>query len=212
MNYKLLFAIVLSTMLLSCQSDTELHKVMDENGKLVEEYTRSTKDYSKQGIHKRFYPDGGPIMEITTYVDDVVDGEFIRFYENGDTLTVAKMKKGIYHGYFREYYPENKLMQSYQHKDGKISGRFLTYFESGVLKEEVYFKDNFEDGPFVEYHETGKKSFEGIYYKGKERGELLKYDEAGELIRKMDCEIIEQSGIVSNICTTTWQKKGTEDK
>lgn len=211
MNYKLLFAIVLSMFMLSCQSDTEIHKVMDENGNLVEEYTRNKKDYSKQGIHKQYYPNGGPLMEMTTFVDNVVDGEFIRFYENGDTLTVAKMEKGIYQGYFREYYPGNKLMQSYQYVDGKISGRFLTYFESGALKDEVYFKDNFEEGPFVEYHETGKKAFEGIYYRGKERGELLKYDETGELVRKMNCEIIEQSGTVTNICTTTWKKEGVED-
>lgn len=204
MNYKLLLAFVLVLGALSCSSDTELHKVMDENGNLVEEYTRSIKDYKKQGEYKKYYEGGNAVMEIAQFENDTMEGEFIRFAENGDTLSVAMMKGGKYHGYFKQYYDTgNNLMQFYQNENNKMAGPFKEYYKSGALKGVLSFKDNLEDGPFVEYHENGNKSFEGIYVAGKENGELLKYNEAGELIRKMDCQMAR--------CTTTWKMEGIED-
>lgn len=203
MKNKLLLVATLSIGMLSCSGDTELHKVMDENGNLVEEYTRNIEDFKKQGVSKKYYAGGKAIMEIAHFVNDTLNGEFIRFAENGDTLTVAMMKKGKYDGYFREYHPGNKLMQSYQHVDGRISGAFKEYYASGALKGDLSFKNNLEEGPFMEFHENGQKAFEGNYIEGKEHGELLKYDESGELIRKMACEM--------GRCSTTWKKEGIED-
>jgi antitoxin component YwqK of YwqJK toxin-antitoxin module len=198
-------------MMLSCTSDTELHQVMDEEGHLIEEYNRNVEDLKKEGVYKKFYPKGGPVMEMKHFVNDTMNGVFIRFYEKGDTTTVSMMKNGSYHGYFREYYPGNKIMQSYQYVDNAIKGSFKEYYESGALKGELNFLDNKEDGPFVEYHKNGKKSFEGTYTKGKEIGELLKYDESGELIRKMNCTIEMKADQEVKICETTWKKEGIED-
>lgn len=212
MYYKIFFLVVfLSTFMLSCTSDIELHKVMDEEGNLIEEYNRNKEDFKKQGMYKRFYPKGGPVMEIANFVNDTMEGEFIRFYETGDTITVATMKNGLYHGPFREYYQGNKIMQSYQYVDNAMKGTFKEYYESGALKGELNFLDNKENGPFVEYHENGKKSFEGTYSKGKETGELLKYDENGELIRKMNCKLEIKAGREVKICETVWKKEGVED-
>lgn len=212
MYYKIFFLVVISSMMmLSCTSDNELHKVMDEGGHLIEEYTRNKEDFSKQGLYKKFYPNGGPVMEMAYFVNDTMNGEFVRFYETGDTATVAMMKEGLYDGPFREYYKGNKIMQSYQYVDNKIKGSFKEYYESGALKGELNFLDNKEDGPFVEYHENGKKSFEGTYNNGNETGELLKYDENGELIRKMDCKLEMKAGQQVKICETTWKKEGIED-
>jgi antitoxin component YwqK of YwqJK toxin-antitoxin module len=212
MYYKIFFLIVLSSMMmLSCTSDTELHKVMDEEGHLIEEYTRNVADSTKQGIYKKFYSNGGPVMEMKHFVNDTMNGEFVRFYDTGDTVTVAVMKGGLYHGYFREYYPGNKIMQSYQYEDNAIKGSFKEYYESGALKGELNFLDNKEDGPFIEYHENGNKSYEGTYVKGKEIGELLKYDENGELIRKMTCKIEVKGDQEVKICETVWKKEGIED-
>lgn len=212
MYYKIFFSIILaSMMMLSCTSDAELHKVMDEEGHLIEEYTRNAKDFKKEGLYKKFYPNGGSVMEMKHFVNDTMNGEFIRFYDTGDTVTVAIMKDNLYHGPFREYFPGNKIMQSYQYVDNAMKGSFKEYYESGALKGELNFLDNKEDGPFVEYHENGKKSFEGAYSKGKEIGELLKYDESGELIRKMNCKLEMKAGQEVKICETVWKKEGIED-
>ena len=129
MNYKLLFAVVLTMGMLSCSSDTELHKVMDENGNLTEEYTRNVENYSKQGEYKKYYEGGKAVMEIAEFVNDTMDGEFVRFAENGDTLSVAMMKGGKFHGYFKQYYESgNKLMQFYQNTNNAMAGPFKEYY------------------------------------------------------------------------------------
>lgn len=202
-----LFSFLLIIGGLGCSSDVELHRVTDENGFLVEEYQRRKKDYAKQGLYKAYYAGSENIMELAHYENDKMNGEFIRFYENGDTLTVALMKDGVYEGYFREYYKGNKLMQSYSHAQGKIKGLFKKYYPSGELKEEILFENNDENGAFTEYHINGNKAIVGTYKDGKEVGELLKYSEDGELVQKMDCKILEVNGVAASVCSTTWKKE-----
>ncbi len=182
---------------------TEIHEVRNENGVLVESYERRKSDFAKQGSYTKFYPDGKTIMEQTTYENDTINGEFIRFYENGNKMNIATIVNGTYHGPFKEFYESGQLMQEFSYENGVMTGLVKGYFENGKLKEEVQFANNQENGSFVEYHPTGRKAFEGTYLNGKENGELLKYDETGELIRKLDC--------VNGLCATTWKKEGVED-
>ncbi len=201
MNYRptILFAL-LTILIFSCKkSNLEVHRNLDDNGKVVEEYTRDINTHVKQGLYSRFYENSEALAEQATFVNDTLDGLHVYYFETGDTQTVAKMSMGIFEGPFREYYPNGQVMQSYNHINGKIKGTFYEFYESGAKKGVLEFDDNNEHGPFVEYYENGNKSFEGTYYKGKEAGELLEYNEAGELVRKANCE--------NGICSTTWKKE-----
>lgn len=150
-------------------------------------------------------------MELAHYVNDTMQGEFIRFYENGDTLSVSMIVDGRYEGYHREYYEGNILHQKYQHLNGAINGDFLGYYKDGTLMEKLLYKDNFPNGPFTEYHPNGYKKTEGTYVEGKELGELLEYDEAGVLVRKAYCAMQEKAkGQVIKVCETTWSKEQAE--
>ncbi|MGB1217973.1 MAG: hypothetical protein ACPG5P_08850, partial [Saprospiraceae bacterium] len=61
------------------KNGTETHEVLDENGLLSESYERRKSDFAKQGLYIKFYPDGKTIMEQTTYENDTINGELIRF-------------------------------------------------------------------------------------------------------------------------------------
>ncbi len=197
----------------SCKkSAVETHQTFHENGNLKEEYLRKTKDYAKHGLYTKYYPDGTTFLERATFENDTLHGWYVIYFENGDTQSVAMMKKGLYDGPFREYYKNGNLMQSYHHVNDKIKGTFLEYYETGELKGKLLFDNNNENGPFVEYHVNGKKAWEGTFLNGKETGELLKYNEEGELIRKLNCQIQMIGDREKSICTTTWVKEGYEDE
>ncbi len=196
-------SVILIFVIASCGKDTELHQVFDDNGNLIEEYTRNTKDLTKEGIYTRFYQDGKTPAERTTFVRDTMDGWQVLFNEKGDTSRISKVEMGVLNGIHKEYHPNGQVSQLYYHVNGEIKGLFKEFHESGALKGEILFSENTENGPFVEFHENGKKAWEGIYKNGKENGEIRKFDENGELIRKLNC--------VMGRCETTWKKEGIED-
>ena len=55
-------------LLLSCGSDTEIHQVFDENEKLIEEYSRNTKNFAKEGLYTRFHDDGKTFLEMLVFL------------------------------------------------------------------------------------------------------------------------------------------------
>ncbi len=188
---------------LSCGSDTELHQVFDENEKLIEEYTRNTKNLAKEGLYTRYHDDGETPAEQVHFNNDTMQGYRVYFNEKGDTITLSKIKNGVLEGIHKEFHANGKVSQEYQHVNGIITGTFKEFYESGALKGEIQFSDNNENGHFVEFHENGKKAWEGTNKDGKENGEVLKFDENGELIRKMNC--------LKGRCETIWKKEGIED-
>lgn len=145
--------------------------------------------------------------------DSLKDGEFVGYFESGDTFVTAHYKKGklngprtIYHknknveikenyvndslqGTYEAFYPSGALKRSMQFEQNKIAGKLEVYYESGRLKEVVTMNNNLENGPFVEYFENGQKSWEGTYQNGEnEIGLLIQYAENGDTIRKMQCD------------------------
>jgi len=208
MYQRIIMGILFLTMLQSCTSKTEMHKEFDENGILIEEYTRNKENFAKEGLYKSYYPGGKSVMEMKTFVNNIANGDEIMFFENGDTLSVKKVVNGIYEGYYREYAETGHLILDYNHTNGAINGSFKQYFpETGALKEELSFKNNNEHGPFKEYHPNGKVAVEGIYDDGVELGELLEFDDSGTLVKKKKCELVSMAGERKSICTTTWEKE-----
>ena len=75
--------------------------------------------------HKKLQMDG-------TYKNNLRDGLWIYWYENG-----SKWSEGFF-------------------KDGKNDGKRLTYFENGKVRYEAYYKDDIRVGKWKFFDKTGK--------------------------------------------------------
>ena len=70
----------------------------------------------------------------------------IRFYPNGDTLSVTPMKKGAVDGVVTFYYPENKPKEQTTFVSGISHGQFTRCDENGVLVVEGMLKNGEKNG------------------------------------------------------------------
>jgi antitoxin component YwqK of YwqJK toxin-antitoxin module len=187
--------------LVSCGSDLETIEVKNDEGVIVETYTRKKVDYAKEGLYQKF-SDQGVLIEKSNYRNDTLEGERTLFYENGNPQYIENYKKGQFEGPFKAYHDNGTLKLEGIYTDNAMEGEWKAYYENGQLKEIVQFENNQENGPFIEYHPNGKLKAKGSYLEGDhEHGELELYDESGELFKKMMCD--------KGICRTSWQRDTT---
>ncbi|MCB9341201.1 MAG: toxin-antitoxin system YwqK family antitoxin [Lewinellaceae bacterium] len=174
--------------------ETIEHK--DDNGVLLEKYSRRKDTFAKEGKYTSFYP-GGQVFEESFYKNDTLDGERKLFYESGAVQTIEHYSMGQFEGKKQYFYENGQLSNEGEYVANEMTGVWKRWFESGELMEEVHFEKNNENGPFKLYHKTGKPSVEGIYTDGdNEEGEIRKYDENGRLTERMFCHF--------GACATVW--------
>lgn len=204
---KNLLFITITLVTIACNtSTTEVIKVHNVKGILIEEYQIDKNTGKKTGWYKR-YDAKGNLLEHANYLNDTLNGSRNLYFANGTPRTEETYENGLILGQFKEYYKSGQLLQegTYKKIDNRTAfdGLLITYHENGAVKEKVTMKGGEEDGPFEEYHENGNIAAKGFYisdgFEAKEHGELELYDEHGELVRKMNCKV--------GACITTWVKE-----
>jgi hypothetical protein len=83
----------------------------------------------------------------------------VKYYENGDTLSIFSFKDGIKNGKFKFFFINGKIHQEGNFKNGMKDGVFKTYFENGKIREYYvfrndsvsYLKELDESGIVIEY-------------------------------------------------------------
>lgn len=182
----------------ACSNGLETIETEDDYGYQIK-YTRSKKDYAKQGLYVKSYTNGKAYEE-AQYKDDKLDGQRKIYYENGGLELIENYKNGVFDGPYQEFYEEGKLQLEGLYVANVATGDWKKFYKNGQVMEVVRMENNLENGPFVEYYENGNKKAEGNYLEGdNEDGLLQMYDEAGELVKKMDCQ--------KGICRTIWKKE-----
>ena len=195
---KFLLYCLLATAVASGCSNVETIENRNDDGVLLEKYTRKKSDSSKHGRFMSFYLDG-KLHEERNFKNDILDGESKIYNENGKVDYIEHHKNGQFEGTYQKYYESGQLSNEGEYVNNEMSGIWKRWYENGQLREEVNFAANNENGPFKEYHENGKTKTTGEYINGdNEQGELLIYDENGELSEKMICEY--------GVCATKWRK------
>ena len=92
-------------------------------------------------------------------------------------------------GPYIEFYPNGDTLLKTQYSNGVLSGIFTKYYASGQIEETVTFANNDENGPFYEYYENGILHWEGSYLNGdNEFGLLTEYNTEGVILKKMMCD------------------------
>ena len=195
---KLLFFVSLLVFANCSTSNLETVENKDENGRVVERFTRLKKDFAKEGRYQAFYPNG-TTREDAFYRHDTLDGERKLFYPNGTCELIERRQLGSFEGKFQNFYENGTLKSEGEYRNNSMTGKWRFLYKNGQPKEFVMFKDNEENGPFQEFYMDGRLKTEGNYKNGDaEDGELRMYDSLGMLLKIMDCD--------GGRCRTKWER------
>jgi len=187
--------LMLTSLFFGC-SNVETIENKDDNGVLVEKYSRRKDTFAKQGEYLAFYPNG-QVLEQSWYENDTLNGERKLFYESGKIESIEHQNHGKYEGTYQHYYENGQLSNEGQYVDNEMSGIWKRWYESGELMEEVTFAHNNENGPYKIYYKNGKVNFTGTYIMGdNDHGQLEEYLDSGRHIKTMFCHY--------GVCGTTW--------
>ncbi|MEO1517919.1 MAG: toxin-antitoxin system YwqK family antitoxin [Bacteroidota bacterium] len=199
LSLKSIFGLAMILLLAASCSSLETVEMTEEFGERVV-YTRSKKNFAKQGKLKR-YDQNGKLLEQAQYENDSLHGQRLLYYDNGQAEIEESYERGNFHGPYKVYFEDGTLKQEGQYVVGSMEGEWKSYYASQQLKEVVTFTDNNENGPFKEFYANGQLKAEGSYLGGDlEHGPLKLYDEQGQLVKTMDCN--------KGVCRTTWTKEG----
>lgn len=158
------------------------HIFYDFEGKLYREI-----NYSKdmRNGECKIYDSDGSIKETKNYVNDYEEG-ISTSYDRDGCLTLTTYKQGVPNGEYIKYYDNgNKKEIGYRTYD-TITGNHKRFYENGNLQISTtlsYIPDRIGsyDGEYLEYWENGNIKIKTSYVNGQVNGELLEYDENGEL-------------------------------
>jgi antitoxin component YwqK of YwqJK toxin-antitoxin module len=137
-------------------------------GKLVEYY-----DGDKTKLHRT-----------STLQDGKWVGPKERYYENGQLREKQNYKDDMRDGTFLSYDEDGQLAEKRTYKDGKLDGPKEWYYENGQLREKDNYKDDMRDGTFLRYYENGQLDVKETYKDGKLDGPYESYEENGQLWSK----------------------------
>ena len=183
----------------------------------------------KQGFWKEYYPDGslraeGEYLDGDRYkmwkfyfVSGKLEqkgkyrqggrqhGEWVWYFEDGETHRIENFRKGEEDGEIIEYDSTGQVVLKGQYYDGledgewflqsgdyKEEGKFIegrrhgewvhTYLTTDEVAYEGEYIEGLEDGKHTWYYENGKKKLEGKYEMGMRQGDWRRFDENGLLI------------------------------
>ncbi len=77
----------------------------------------------------------------------------VRFYPNGDTLSVTPMKNAAVHGVVSNYFPGNKLKDQTTFENGTSNGRFCQFDQEGTLIFEGELKNGMKTGVWITWYD-----------------------------------------------------------
>ncbi len=128
-----------------------------------------------EGIH--FFLDKE--VAILYFIDDIKDGEYKSWYDNGQPMIQKTYVEGKLHGYYKEWYLNGQLMYQIEYKDGKENGEYKSWYNNGQIMVQTTYKDGKCDGEYKKWYEKGKLHTQTTYKDGKYHGKYTKWFENG---------------------------------
>jgi antitoxin component YwqK of YwqJK toxin-antitoxin module len=99
----------------------------------------------KHGEYKEWHNDGGQrgqqLYKLCFYKDDQLEGEYKRWYENGQLRGLCFYKDGRIEGESKEWYKTGQLWEHCFFKDWKHEGEYNSWYEDGQSHEHYFYKD-----------------------------------------------------------------------
>ena len=165
----------------------------------------------KQGRWYIFYGNGNIHVE-GNYQDDLKEGYFKEYAENGDLISVDKYVKDVKQAEAQEirkldikneYYPDGKIKSSGTYRNRTPEGiyreyntmgqiiRSLVYDMGTIIGEGIVKEDGNRDGHWKDLYPDGRIKAEGDYKDGKQVGEWKFYYPGGTLEQTASLQVRE---------------------
>ncbi len=193
-----------------------LIKEYDDNGMIItliyyhngyitdrEEINRRDKYGNKQGTWKEFYQDG-KVKQEEVYKDNILDGLYKTFNENGNLTLVLNYRNGKLDEALtqeemnveirNEYDNQNRLIASGAFKNNVPVGIHRTYDQAGnvngskiyddsgkIVSEGIIDEEGNREGNWKDYYHDGKIRAAGVYLKNQRSGKWTFYYHDGKI-------------------------------
>lgn len=136
-----------------------------QNGKIKE--IGHWKNNLQNGVFK-LYTDNGTLVDNAVFKDGNRNGITKQYYSDSGNLHIeAYYINGLLDGNVKEYYQNKKLQREATYSDGKRSGIAKEYYENGGKMLEMYYEEDIPNGSYKMYDPAGEIQLEGLFENGR---------------------------------------------
>jgi antitoxin component YwqK of YwqJK toxin-antitoxin module len=132
------------------------------------------------------YFENGNIYSIGIFKNDLEEGNWTYYNEDGSKNHNCNYKSGLLHGEYK-IFDEYGIISSIRHfENGEElfkNGDSITYYSNGQIKSKCYYKNGKLEGPRIEYNYQGVVIEEENYFNGKLNGLSISRYGNGEVSR-----------------------------
>jgi antitoxin component YwqK of YwqJK toxin-antitoxin module len=114
----------------------------------------------------------------------ILQGEAIKYHENGKVDERVPYKDGVEHGTARYYDEDEKLKVSFEYKHGKRHGEGTWFRPDGTIEAMYTYKQGKPHGRHFSNHEDGSTKRQGQFKDGRAEGEFITYDKQGNITKR----------------------------
>ena len=108
----------------------------------------------------------------------------VKYYPNGDTLSITPMVKGAVNGILSRFYKGNLLKEQISYKNGVQDGMFRRYDKDGILVFEGELKNGLKTGVWTTWYDDVQKQEERTYVNDIASGKWMYWYIDGSLKRE----------------------------
>lgn len=113
------------------------------------------------------------------YRNDVPDGPFVFFDEQGNVSARAEFKKGKMDGRVTAYYPDGHVKFVTEMRAGKMEGRLVVYRDDGSIRKIATNLHGVLEGPYEERRADGSPVMRGQFSHGLKQGKWTYWSARG---------------------------------
>ena len=113
-----------------------------------------------------------------------LNGQLIKWYENGNKLEEGNYEEGRQNGIWTWYYETGIKKEETQFIDGQQDGLWTQWFPDGQRKSERTFSNGERDNKWTSWYRNGNKKLEANYKNGKLNGMWISWYENGIIKEK----------------------------
>jgi len=129
-------------------------------------------------VYKDLY---GQYMSKVELLNGQFDGQFIRWWENGQKHQEKHYKDGNLNGKSTDWWSDGTIYLEKNYKDGTLEGKQFEWYKNGQIKSEATYKDAKPEGEHIYWYDNGQKIRHTNYKDGKTHGKWTSWYENGQL-------------------------------
>lgn len=151
-----------------------------------------TRTLKREGLYRH---DTIPVGRHNFYDQNGIYTESMHYNTSGEVISMGKYSDDdVKNGFWIEYYENGYIRSKGNYIDGKKDGYWEYYYHDGNLEQKGSYKNDLPHGLWIMYCNNGKILKEGNYLNGKEDGVFKEYNCDGDIIKMLTYEEGYKSG------------------